>query len=743
MLFALALLLGAALEVGAQHLKFQFDKSGSSSSSSSSSSDARGHRKGHNHQWSSSKTSTSDSSGSDSSSASSGDSELPESSYDYVFVGGGMGSVSAAYWLADSLKRCGRPVSVAVIEKQNYIGGNVYDVPLKMPPAHRYDGSFGLQMMAGLGALRIPQLANGLERREFVKNNITVYWSPFRNDVNMRGVRRVCEDPFVHAAGALDNPYKYGDFCNSDVPFVNAANDDLAIYKGFDKFNMANLVSEGASGAVWLYMLKNTPHLTGETDIDANNNWIFNYGGVHPITGLECEPTGVGSLPHCPVRRTAGRDWRRHMELEVRDDPMPALNTNVSRFMQADGVGFAGDLENTYSARALAEYNVFEWNTNSFNAYPINGMSSLTHAMVDSAKANGVQFFTDEKVLNIDSAARPGALYDLKTSRRRVRVRKFLGLNLPRYYLFPSRHDDANFKFAGADLSGSIVDRLRAVREVQAPTNARSLKIIIQYEPGHRNWFWNVLDNVNGNYSYRQYGDTTCSARLEIVDTPFHRCANFITAVYSDAHCLRDWQTRIQLYEQTNDINVLRKPLLENLATSFPEYATEILETIPVLTRYRLFESAWTYLRTGYDDVGMDDVAALAPAPLGASERLSLIGEGYFTRRSGWIEGAMRSAKRTVERIANLDGFGPATTAVFDDLFEILKDSDGGISDSSPFASTTSAQSSFGYMPVAFQVGDRDTSLMAENEKWGPFGPYNTPGYDTDSCRPSLYGVEV
>lgn len=726
MLFTLALLLLAAATTDAR-LKFEYD-SGSGSSSSSSSSRSRGHAH-------------SAKSNSDSSEGGSSSSELPESSYDYVFVGGGMASIAGAYWLSDALHRCNRPVSIAVIEKQNYLGGNVYDVPLKMPPASRYDGSWGPQLRGGVGALRTTQLALGLKRRLQAQLGLRMYWTPFRNDVNMRGVRRICQDPIAYAGADAADAYAYGDFCNNEPPYVDPANESVAIFKGFDKFDPFVFSENGASGSVFLYLLQNVPHLTGESDMDANGNWEFSYGGLHPITGELCEPDGPGSLPHCPYSRSSKRDWKTHMELEIRDDTMLALNQNVSKFMQNDNVGFLGDYDHAYSARSVAEYNVYEWNTNSFNAYMPNGESTLVNAMVAKAKERGVQFFVDEHVLNIETAVKTGAIYDLKSNRRRIRVRKYLGLNLPRFYLFPTLDEDPLLRFDGADLSGSIVDRLRMVREVQAPVNARSLKVIVQYEPGKRQWFWDLWDNVNGNYSHRQYGDTGCTSRIEIVDTPFHRCTNHITVVYSDSLCRRKWQSYIELAERTGDYSVLRERIHEELKAAFPELAHKMTEH-PVLVKYKLFESAWHYGRVGYDDVGSELLAEVAAEPLGPSERLSLIGEAYFTRRSGWIEGALRSTKRMLERLASLESFESSLEAVYDDLFSILLDADGGICDSSPYDALGNV-SSFGYMPVAYPVAERDLSLMVENEQWGPFGPYDVEGYDQDSCRPSLYDIAV
>lgn len=703
-------------------------------------------------------------------SRSSGGSQVDD--YDYVIVGGGAGGIGAAYWLSKGLKRANRPVSIAVIEKNNYLGGNAYDVDLKMPAPNRYDGSFGPKLRGGVGALRTTQLAMGLKRRLIAQLNLTMYFTPFRNYVNMRGVRRLCRDPIAKAfekatvgefgtwyrydsmakkyekianitalAGDFvrdpSGAYSYGDFCNNAAPYVDVVNDNSAVFRGFSGLT-ANAVGS-PSDAAWLYVLNKVPHLTGEADMDANNNWAFGYGGEHPFTGVTCE-TG-GTSPACPGKRQNNLDWKTFLETELRTPSMPALNQNYSAFMLDDNVGFTGDFDNGFSARSYLEYNVFEWNTNAFNGYLPGAESSLQDAMVAECIKNGVKFFTNERVKTVDKTLQQGARYIIATSKRTVRARKFALLNLPPFYLFERMDQDPIVEYDGVDLGGDIIDRLRNVREVKVPQPTRAIKIVAQWEPGKRAWWWDLFDNKNGNYSMRQYGSSGCASRIEMADTPKHRCTNEVTVVYSDRQCRRKWQAYAEEAERTGDYTTFGNVIVQEMKAAFPELASKIT-TRPVFIKYKMFNSAWHIGKMSYDDIGSEQLADKASAPLGSIERVGLIGEAYFTRRSGWIEGALRSAKRVVDRIASLDGFALSQTAVFDDLFDFFRDADSNVGDSSSVDANGDA-SAMGYMPPAFPVAHRNPLLMSQNERWGPFGDYSNPAYQADSCRPKLYGIKV
>lgn len=674
--------------------------------------------------------------------------------YDYVFVGGGIGSVSAAYWLSEALERAGKTVSIAVFEKEDYLGGNFRDVELIPPGVNETDGTFPLPFKAGLGALRVSQLGNGLERREMARNNLTMYMTPFRNYVYIRGVPTLCAVPADAAADDPTDPYGYGDFCNNQLPYVDYNGTECAVFRGFSTLN-AQAKGDDAATSSYHWLLQDTPYLTGEADIDQFNNWIFDYGGIQPY-----DPAETVCVGDCPYTRVQGRDWQTHHAIELRDistDPLnPRLNHEFAIFQEIDGVGFHGDFQTANSARSESEYQLFEWNTNSFNGYPIDGMSSLTNSMVAAAKARGVHFYTKEHVYKVSTGnPQAGYRYELKTNKRIVHVCKFLGLNLPPYYLFPSQQDDPNLVFDGRFIRGDIIDQLRATRAMQQPKQARAFKLIIQYKPGKRHWFWNLWDQTNGTYSLRSYGDSSTLVRLELVDTPFHRCAGFITAVYTDYQSQSKWKMLLAMAEESNDYTLINKNVADEFATLFPDLEAEIRAEDPVLTKGHLFNSAWHYGHVSRDDITSEDLSIAAQAPLGPSERLCMIGEAYFQRRSGWGEGAMRSAKRCIERIGalfNIPEIGlptgpnnmPPSGTVFGDLFEILKNADGTVSDSSWADSEgfgLGGVGTFGYMPVAVPVDQRDPAQMVPNEKWGPWGPYDTPGYEENACKPTQFGI--
>jgi hypothetical protein len=693
--------------------------------------------------------------------------------YDVVFVGGGMGNVAAAYWLSDVMKRANRPVSIAVIEKNNYIGGNNFDVDLQMPPAGRYDGSFGPKLRGGIGALRTSQLASFWDRRLIAQLNLTMFWTPFRNNMDMRGVRRLCRNPMEKAleepalgdvgqwyrfdvpskryvqldpaepaiAGdKVRNPgdaYAYGDFCNNRAPYVQPDDDERAVFRGFDQ--LVGDARDSPSDAAWLYLLQNTPHLTGNPYIDANDNWKFNYGGIHPFTGVECDTPGA---PLCPYKQNANRDPKTTIELEFSLEASGGvkLNQNYSAHMVNDGVGFFGDQNNGHSTLRWLEYNLFEWNTNSFNGYLRGGRSELIDAMVKVAKSRGVQFFTNERIKTVNKATTSGIRYTMATTKRTVRARNYVGLGLEPFYLFKNKDQDPIVEYDGVDLGGDIITRLRATRQAKQPQQARAIKIVAQWPPGRRAWTWDLLDSTNGNYSLRTYGDSGSTSRVEIIDTPKHRCTNEVTVTYTDYLGRPQWQSLAEDAERTGNYTEFKLRIVEHMQTMFPEVAHSI--TPPIGLTYKMFDAAWSLGKMSYDDITSEEVARWGREPLGPAEYISMVAESYFPRRSGWADGAQQAAWEMVSRYSTLFGLVPQRNAVEAALLAFLRDKTGNVGDGSAFDSNGDI-STFGYMPPAYTASQLDQDMILPNERWPKYGPYNVPGYDQDSCRPSRYGIQV
>lgn len=700
---------------------------------------------------------------------------ISSSVYDYVFVGGGDASISGAYFLAEALKKANKPISIIVLEKDDRLGGSVLDVDSLPPPNYNNSRAvFGkLPLKLGVGALRTNALAMNLKRDLIFQFNLTLVFTPFRNIIKQRGITTVCQNPIEKADGSAD-PYAFGDFCNNRAPYVDPTSEAADLASRFIGFSKLRDFAKGSpSDAFWKYVLYNVPHLTGEWDIDQRDGWKIGRDGYgrNPFSGLRCrcndadlyvfDPSDPDMRPSdplctatektlpCPWELASGVDWRTFVErvtqvLEpnatMATPTTPPLNQNYSSFMIDDNVGFQWDYMNAYDALSQLYYNVFEWNTASINGYLPHGESSLTDAMVNAAKARGVQFKTSERVKSAQRAGfnALGAKYRIVTTSRTVYARKFLALNLPPFFLFPRQDDDPIVTYDGSDLNGDVIDDLRALPQVQAVANARTIKIVAQYQPGKRAWFWDLWDPVTGNYSVRQYGTDGCSSRIEILDTPRTRCTNEITIVYSDGLCRRKWQAAAKDMEENNDQTTMKQLVTEEAKSAFPWLAPNI--TLPLKVTYHMFNSAWHYNKWRFGEFSVDDVARKATTPLGTSERVSLIGEAYFKRRSGWREGAMRSAKRTIERIGSLDGFRSSVDFVYNATLKARPNADGTFGDGSGYDGNGDL-SAHGYMPSAVPFADRNLSLIAANERFGPFGPYNNAAYEQDSCRPELYGI--
>lgn len=66
------------------------------------------------------------------------------------------------------------------------------------------------------------------------------------------------------------------------------------------------------------------------------------------------------------------------------------------------------------------------------NAYPLGGMTALTEAMRARAEANNVRFFLNSSATCVRRATGTGSTqYEVRTSARSFRARKFLFLSAP------------------------------------------------------------------------------------------------------------------------------------------------------------------------------------------------------------------------------------------------------------------------------------------------------------------------
>lgn len=666
--------------------------------------------------------------------------------FDYVVVGQGVGGIATEYFLAQALTDAGvdpSDVSIGAFEANGEVGGNVKTATLVKPA--NYDGSFGDELYADMGPQRTTQLTLGMKRRMLAELNITMLYTPFKGEHNSRGLRLVCNDPTVRAlaerdaagdtstAPALaDLAFAYGSLCSQDEYYVGtAATADEAPFPGLH--NPALGTNDAPSDNAYFWLLDGAPFeiVQDEPDLGTagESSYDFQSGGAgfdspNPVTGRVCR-VADGDCPFQQIA-AAGDDWPTHIARQMAFAAAP-LNYNYTKFMEHDNVGFLGDFRKQFGAASYTDWVLREWGTtNGINGYIPGGERRLALGMHRNATANGVQTFLNERVVRVERAPGTKYAYRLTTTKRRVFVRKFLFLNLPPYYLF-EEEAASGARWEGERIGGDVIDELRQVRALQHPDPQETVRIMAQWPPGQPAWFWDLFDNVNGNHSYRQIGDTGCFSRTEMIDTPYHRCTNHIVPVYTDDACERLWLGYAREFRETGDMTRFTQRVVDEMRTSFPDLADKI--DTPIKVAFEYFPSAWHWGRRTRDDVSNAEVTRQAAAPLGAAEPLAVIGEAYCTSFSGWMEGAFRGAKRAL--LTRVAGDVPQLAARFDALFDVFRDKSTGFG-----VSDGSWTSNFAYTPSLY--ADPDPEYMLANEYWWPYGPY-TPGFNY--CSAASYGL--
>jgi hypothetical protein len=629
---------------------------------------------------------------------------------DYLVAGGGPGGLSTAADLSKALRASGvskAKMSFAVVEKRPVFGGNLRRVNLTTPEGYSSTSPNGFgPLFADLGAQRINVLTLTNERRSFTDYNITTYCSPFRNIVNTRDRRVVCRDPYTQATQgapyydcAYDSTtdkvqcspdpkdaFAYGDFCTYKSlytdpvtgAFPGARQDNVNFtgchnYDNTDDMRCSSFPNNDPSYDAYQWLLQGNTAPLADMAISSATSPSYDYGAGynHPHDPMRFCNTTSGSQNACPMTRCGKyAEWRSFVAGELALPPVPlssnaALNYNngYANFLEADNVGFTGDYRASFGACSYGNYMAREWNTASHSCYPKGGMTSLTDAMRTRAEDNGVQFYANEPVQCIRRSKSSASKYEVRTATKTFRVGKFLGMAMPS----PSLENPAV-------IGGDVLDDLRKQREFNRSKAARVASVVMQWPPGELAWWYLVpglLDALSGNWSLRTYGDSACFSRIEIIDTPMHRCTNAIRAVYSDFRCQPLWTELIEGAAASNDWNKLAERVLVEIRDAFP---TAVVPP-PVLTYGDLFDPAWYWSKPQYDDISNADHATWATKPLGLQEPLCLIGEAYHIYYQGWSEGALRSSRMCLEsrfgtqplktRIAELyaarDGIVPGT----------------------------------------------------------------------------------
>jgi hypothetical protein len=654
---------------------------------------------------------------------------------DVAIVGLGEGGITTAYRAMLALSKLKRKLRVVAFERKDEVGGVIRGSRLKEPVD--YDGSFG-DLYGDMTAQRTTQLSLGSKRRTINELGIPLLMSPFRSEVSARGVRLLCRDPndgialannvnstdfFRNSADWSNNAFKLSSACVGDAAFVGSDynNDDTAPFRNLHRDGVLNEVP-GENAYNWLLRGVEVPSSAGETYDNTTNNDYGCSGYTHPLTGKGC-CSGEALDGLCPGQKNTGDDWRTFVGRELVcngatscgdvGDNQTVFNYDYVSLLEDDNAGFPGDLRNRFGHRSYQDFLAREWNTNNINGYIPGGERRLARAMWKNATSNGLDTYLGETVTVIDEMpATSQYKFRLETAKRVLYVRRRLFLNTPPYYLQTTDGAFGTPTF-GRHVSGSLVERLRNVAELRAPTGQTVVRVLLQWAPGTKAWFWDSLFNKDGSYSYRQYGTQGCFSRIEFLDTPYHRCSNHMVPVYSDDVCKAIWMSYYNEWLITGDNSTLIRRAIDELKTSFPDHAAKIKADEVVHVDFTYVPNAWHLISREYDkSITNHQVRRKAAAPLGSGVPVSVVGESSAMTYEGWREAAERSAQDALERWASEDLLVQTViTNVFKSLYNIFKNPDGSIADGS-YASV------FAHTPPL--RGDYSANVTLSNEFWWP-----------------------
>jgi len=661
---------------------------------------------------------------------------------DYLIGGGGPAGLQTAADLSQALRNTGVSVSsmsIALVEARSVFGGNLRRVNLKSPT--NYDNSYG-PLRADMGAQRINVLTLTNQRRLFNEYGIRTYCSPFRNIVNLRGRREVCRTPLDQATNfapyydcSFDtntnqlscssdptDTFAYGDFCTYKSTFTDPVtgayrNVRTGInvtgchnYDNTDAGICDNQANNDPSYDAYQWLLQDNVPPAFDAQISStlsphalDYNFCTGIPKVHPLDGSVCT-NGVD----CPAQRCLNyADYRTFVAAELSTDPnYEILNNDYANFMQGDNVGFYGDYEQGFGACSYINYQAREWNTASHSCYPLGGMTSLTDAMAAKARANGVKLYANEPIQCINKSTRPGIAFEVATANKLFLVRKFLFGAIPT----PTLENRTA-------MDGDVLRALDTKREFHRARGQEVASVVMQWPPGKPAWFWDLFD-ANGNYSVRQYGDTGCFSRIELIDTPWHRCHNGIRAIYSDFKCRQLYRDLISQGNATGDWSELQHRVLMELRTVFPNLTIPD----PILTYAEMIAPAWYWGKPEYDDISNAQHAVWATAPLGSSTPLCLTSESVHIYYQGWTEGALRSSRQCLS--TRMTG---ALKTALDNIYSARDASVPG----------DGTWNSHNFQDIPAFAG----SKHFPNEVWWPYDYSHIPPGDSKYCKASLVGL--
>lgn len=520
-------------------------------------------------------------------------------SVDYLVVGAGPGGLATAADLSAALRAVDDDdSSIAVVEKLDHAGGRYEGVDLVEPSGYE-----GPPLRFGLGALRHNPSTVPMTRQRMAEHGIVHYCSIFNYKMNARGRSVTC--------GLHNECHIFGNFCSNAPIFVNERNIDQKPY-----------------GAAFTG-LTSVLYATGDPEAAAWN-YLLGYEKVNPASGMECNNDSSDPKEQCPEKACkSALDWKSFL--------IETLGLEYAEFLAHAGIGCFGDQGLAFNACQMIEASQRDDNALAINCYPVGGMMTLAEQLYQEAKENGVRFYLEQPALCIDRSSLGKNVYEVRTPDYTFLVQEFL-------FIATSNIDIIR------GMDGDLVREILTRPEIQAPKPNPVATVVFQWNPGEPAWFYDLIDKTGGSYSFSQFGDMDCFARMEVVDTPYHRQHNALRVVYTDFRCQDLWRELIEDAEASGDTSKLSARALEGLREAFPDLTVPE----PVFVKGKYWGFGW-YFYQPLSNVTSKDVEEFAVHPTdNPDDSFCLIGEPWAAILSGWSESAFVTSRNCLE--GRMDG---------------------------------------------------------------------------------------
>ncbi len=339
-----------------------------------------------------------------------------------------------------------------------------------------------------------------------------------------------------------------------------------------------------------------------------------------------------------PLDMDPDTDRETEMYNAIMDGPMranvgnyPDLRSYIRAVVGEQGFNFLRDMSRFRAdfdypndARGYMDYLDEEWDTCCAPQYPQGGMHSFTAAMEDKINLAMGRIFKSEPVLEL---RHDGSAYRLITPTHSVHANRVIVAAPP----------------TGFDhITGDVAEAIQMREEYRALAPIR-VTVINQWWPS--NW-WEQVRNpmvTEGQaQTWRAWSTDNCVNFIEIPLEPYATAQHVTRSVYNDdPDCTQLWE---ELYK-FGGIDAVEDEVLRGLEYLFNNGVSAPM-TIdipePVKTDMQIWPGAWYFLRAG-TSVTNQQVADWSREPLPGEANLSMVGEAYWPRRSGWSHGAYRS----------------------------------------------------------------------------------------------------